>query len=155
MKKVFRMKYEPCNGECYVGPDVINLSFLAGNLVELKKITTKLIKAHEPLCGDVNLAYAIDYDEINKLFIGTFLHYGKLELFSGKDILYVLNQLCDAAITHFSSPEGRIELQSSSALGHDVCEHGKDEDLLRFMIKYSGIPTPNGVDAFIEEMKSA
>jgi hypothetical protein len=155
MKKVFRMKYEPCNGECYVPDDVINLSFLAENLIELKKITAKLIKAHEPLCGDENLAYAIDFDDVNKLFIGTFLHYRKLELFCGKDMLSVLNQLCDGAIAHFASPEGLRELKSAAALGHDVCEHGKDEDLLHFMIKHSGISTPNGVEAFINEMKSA
>lgn len=155
MNKAFRMKYEPCDGACYVAPDVVNLSFLAENLVELRNIINKLIRAHEPLCGNQNVAYGIDYDDKNKVFVASFLHYGKLDLFCQSDLLSVLHELCDRAIAHFDSPEGKRELESSIVSGHDVCEHGKDDELLVFMIKNSGIPTPNGVDAFINEMRHA
>ncbi|UVL81861.1 hypothetical protein LOY35_16665 [Pseudomonas sp. B21-028] len=155
MRKAFRMKYEPCLGTCYVKPDVVDLSFLADDLVALREITKKMIKAHEPLCGNEGIAYGIDFDEENNLFIAFFLHFGKIELFSENKLLGVLHRLCDGAIAHFESATGKEELKAHPGSGHDVCEHGKDDDLLHFMIKHSGIKTPDGVDAFIEKMKKA
>ncbi|HDY9042735.1 TPA: hypothetical protein RRI59_000366 [Klebsiella pneumoniae] len=155
MRKAFRMKYEPCLGTCYIDRNVADLSFLANDLVALREIVIKMIKAHEPLCGNEGIAYGIDFDEENNLFIAFFLHFGKVELLSDKSLIGVLHHLCDVAIEHFESDTGKDELKSHPGSSHDVCEHGKDNDLLHFMIKHSGIETPDGVGAFIDNMMKA
>src|SRR5687768_15094160 len=107
MRKIFRMKHEPCTGACYAGGDVVDLSFLAHNKAELRRILEKMIRAHDPICGNENLSYAIDLDERTGIFVASFIHYGKLDLFCNRDLLQLLHELFDFAIAHFNSPNGR------------------------------------------------
>ena len=82
MRKIFRMKYEPCSGTCYYTHEVVNLTQLANDKGALKHLLMRMVAAHEPLCGNENIAYGVDYDESSKIFIASFLQYGKLELFA-------------------------------------------------------------------------
>ena len=163
------MQYEPCNGECYAydggdddnsddrpdGDDTLPLGPLRFDKPRLKRIMDKLIAMHEPLCGNKNLRYGIDLDEKNDLFIGSFWHYGKLELFTGKKLYDLVEEMADFILAFYKTEAYAEESKDDKGLGHSVCEYGEDDDLRRFMIRTSKIPTPNGVDAFLEELKSA
>ncbi len=169
MRKIFRMQYEPCNGDCYAydpsddtdspddtkDDDQLPLGPLRFDKPRLKAIIDKLVAMHQPLCGNVNLRYGIDLDEENKLFIGSFWHYGKLELFTGKELYILVEQMADYILAFYKTEAYAEESKNDKGLGHDVCHYGEDQDLRRFMIRVSGIPTPNGVDAFLEELQSA
>jgi len=170
MRKIFRMQYEPCNGDCYSyddsdddnssesdseDSDQLPLGPLRWDLKRMKNIIDKLVAMHQPLCGNVNLRYGIDLDETNNIFIGSFWHYGKLELFTGKDLYNLVESMADFILTFYTTEAYAEESKNDKGLGHSVCHYGEDQDLRRFMIRASRIPTPNGVDAFLEQLQSA
>lgn len=152
MRKIFRMQYEPCNGDCYAWDDVLPLVDVEGDIKHLKELMDKFILAHNPLCGNINLRYGIDFDEQSRLFIGSFWHYGKLELFTNSNSLVLVEQLLDYAIAHYKTDIGKAELATDSGLGHRVCHYDEDKDLRRFIVKASGIKLPYGVDAFLSSL---
>lgn len=135
MKKVFRMQYEPCNGDCYAhGQEFFKLmKSLLDDEAKFKTLTEKLVKIHEPLCGNVNLRYAMDLDENTGVYIGTFTHYGRLELFSNKDPIKLMDEMADNILKHFKSDRWQEELEMEKGLGHSVCHYGEDEDLRKFI----------------------
>lgn len=140
MKKVFRMQYEPCNGDCYHPHNVFTgIKELESNPERLKEVTDKLLKIHEPLCGNVNIRYGIDQDVETGLYIATFWHYGKLEMFSNKNDLRLIEELADCVIAYFDSEAGKKELASDPGLGHKVCAYGEDESLREFVLKTANI----------------
>lgn len=139
MRKLFRMKYEPCDGRCYAWEDVINMEELGVDVKSAAALLDRIINIHEPACGNENLAYALDYDEDSKVFIASFIHYGSLDLFADQKALGALNKLIDAALLYYSTEEYKTLVKEKPGKGHDVCEHGEDHDLRRFAMKFSGL----------------
>ena len=177
MRKIFRMQYEPCNGQCYAwddddddtstssggggggsdddddrDSDILPLRALRNDPVRLKRVMDKLVAMHQELCGNKNLRYGIDLDEDNHIFIGSFWHYGKLELFTDKNHIALIEKMADFVLPFYQSEAYHEESKHDKGLGHEVCEHGEDDNLLRFIIRSSKIPTPNGVDAYLNEL---
>lgn len=161
MRKVFRMQYEPCDGLCYAPSydpmDENYESFFAirglkDDKPRLAKLLTKLTEIHEPLCGNKNMRYAIDKDDVAGTFVGSFWHYGKLELVLGDNLLNTIEDLSELILRHFQTQSHKQDLKNDPGLGHSVCEHGVDEDLRTFVIEQARIPTPNGVEAYLQEL---
>ncbi len=138
MRKIFRMHYEPCQGLCYSWEDVVDVSELASDPERYARLKASMIQIHEPSCGDDQIRYAIDLDEDNALFVASFMHYGKLELLSGKNLVDLLEEFCVMVTAYWESDVGVLELEAGNGVGHDVCEHGKDHQLDAFMDKFSG-----------------
>lgn len=168
MRKVFRMQYEPCNGDCYAWGDdddddvkhentasFSSIRSLKDNLPRLKSLMDRLVKIHEPLCGNANMRYAIDQDTKTGLYVGSFWHYGKLELVMNSTILNTLEDLIEMVLKHITSEAGIAEVAADPGLGHSVCHYGEDQDLRKFVLKAAKIPTPNGPDAFLEQLQTA
>jgi hypothetical protein len=139
MRKLFRMKYEPCSGRCYAPDEVIKLSNYNLSVVDAAILLERIIKIHEPACGNENLSYGMDYDEETKVFISSFQHFGMLDIFSATDGVSALNKLIDAALEFFDSEQGKELLRTNPGKGHDVCEHGEANDLRKFSLKFSGL----------------
>ena len=166
MRKIFRMQYEPCNGDCYAwdgdddndsgsdsdGDDTLPLGPLRSDPVRLKRIMDKLVAMHQELCGNVNLRYGIDLDEENKLYIGSFWHYGKLELFTHKNLYVLVEIMADYVLAFYQTDAYKEESKHDKGLGHDVCHYGEDDDLRRFIVRAAKIPTPNGVDMYLRDL---
>lgn len=179
MRKIFRMQYEPCNGECYAwdrddddrgsdsgsgsggsggsddddkDTDIMPLRALRNDPIRLKSVMTKLVSMHEELCGNKNLRYGIDLDEDRNIFIGSFWHYGKLELFTETCHIRLIEKMADFVIPFYKTEAYFEESKQDKGLGHTVCEHGENDNLLRFIIRTSKIPTPNGVDSYLQEL---
>jgi hypothetical protein len=168
MRKVFRMQYEPCNGDCYAwdrdddrddtpepppkDKDILPLHHLMNDRPRLKALMEKLVAMHQPLCGNRNLRYGIDLDEDKKLFIGSFWHYGRLELFTDTDMTKLIETMADYVLNFYTTDAYKEESKGDEGLGHSVCHYGEDDNLRRFIIRTSKIPTPNGVDAYIKEL---
>jgi hypothetical protein len=172
MRKIFRMQYEPCTGMCYawddswdkdddddsvpspIDPDgdILPLRALKNNPEKLKEIIGKLVAMHEELCGNKNLRYGIDLCEDSNLFIGSFWHYGKLELFTDKCHIKLLEKMDEFVLPFYKTEAYKKESKYDKGLGHSVCEHGENDNLIRFIIRSSRIETPNGVDAYIRNL---
>ncbi len=133
------MQYEPCNGTCYAYEDVFNLKELANDPERLETLMSKLLKAHGPACGNEHIRYGIDLDEKLNTFVGSFMHFNKLELVAGKDATQVLESLCDLVNDYYESEDGKKEIEANPGLGHSVCEHGEDTELRQFVLKASGL----------------
>lgn len=130
-RKIFRMGYEPCKGDCYAYDEVIPLSDLDPNKRE--RVTKKLLEMHAPMCGNEALRYGVDFDEERRLFVGFFYHYGTLETFLSTDMLGCVDQIADCALEHFASSQFKIESTGREGLGRSACAYGTDETLVDFI----------------------
>lgn len=133
------MKYESCTGMCYAWSDVVRIHDFGLNMKSASEFLHRLVKAHDQLCGNDQLAYALDVDEETETFVASFQRYGALDLFVGKTPLEAMNKLIDAALSYYESDEYRDNVAAKPGLGHDVCEHGEDKKLLDFAISFSGL----------------
>ncbi len=132
------MHYEPCQGTCYSWEDVVDVSELSSDPERYARLKASMIQIHQPACGDEKIRYAIDLDEANGLFIASFMHYGKLELLTGKNLVDLLEEFCVMVTAHWGTETGILELEAGGGFGHRVCKHGEDRQLNAFMDKFSG-----------------
>lgn len=163
MNKVFRMQYEPCNGMCYAwskdNGDENFESFKAMNafktdLPRLKKFFQMLTKVHEPLCGNEKLRIAIDVDTVANIYVGSFIHFNKLETVIGDNILDTLEAIFEITLGVYETEDFKKDLAANPGKGHNVCEHGEDHDLKVFVLRQAGIETENP-DQFLLELEKA
>jgi len=137
MRKLFRMQYEPCSGQCYAASEVLSLQGMS--VGQIKEVMDAMVAMHEPACGNRNVCLGLDLDEESGVFVGSFMHYGRLELVAGPTPLKTLLRLETLVWRHIQSEEWQVELASVPGLGHEVCEHGHDEDLRIFSLEHSGL----------------
>ena len=78
-RKIFRMGYEPCKGDCYCYDDVLPVDDLDPE--KRQAVIKKLLELHAPMCGNEALRYGVDFSEELRLFVGFFYHYGATETF--------------------------------------------------------------------------
>lgn len=159
MRKMFRMKYEACTGQCYAHSDVMRIHTLGLDVKGAAEFLKRLLKMHGPSCGNNSIEFRLDEDTFyrkvpiengyddhvfeNKAFtrfVASFWHYGTLDLFGGDTPLEALNKMIDAALAWYETKEGKelIERDSPPARA-SVCHHGTDEKLVEFAIEFSGL----------------
>jgi len=131
MRKIFRMGYEPCKGDCYFYDDVLPIDEL--NPARKQAVTQKLLDMHAPMCGNAALRYGVDLDEERRLFLGFFYHYGAFETFIGPDLLGVVDAIAESALAHFKSEQFKAEQAAAPGLGRGACAYGSDESLVDFI----------------------
>lgn len=155
MRKLFRMKYESCSGQCYAYSDVMRIHTLGLDATGAATFLNRLVSMHEPSCGNPNIEFRLDADEFTRgrtisdgdtgdyvyaqdtRFVASFYHYGSLDLFAGDSPLEAMNLLIDAALAFYKSDE--YLAQANKGSGHGVCHHGDDRKLIEFAISFSGL----------------
>jgi hypothetical protein len=153
------MRYEPCTGRCYAYSDVMRIHTLGLTTANAAAFLERLVKIHEPSCGNSEIQFRLDADEFTRIvhwqtdddedsdteqhtrFVASFYHYGSLDLFAADTPLEALNQMIDAALVYYESDQYQADLASRPGFGHDVCEHGDDKKLIEFAISFSGLGT--------------
>lgn len=166
MRKLFRMKYEPCTGRCYAYSDVMRIHTLGLDARGAAEFLRRLVAVHEPSCGNEHLQFRLDVDEFTAVdydllhgerrvetqrFVASFYHYGALDLFAADTPREALDQMIDAALAYYASDQYREDLASRGpGLGHEVCEHGDDKKLVEFAIAFSGLSAAEQ-DALLEQ----
>ena len=72
MRKMFRFKYEPCKGDCYVWCD--SLPEELNKLSEEKRrlIVELMVKAHDRLCDNPDYSFGIDREDSSGMFVAHF-----------------------------------------------------------------------------------
>lgn len=160
MRKLFRMKYESCTGQCYAHSDVMKIHTLGLDLEGAVTFLKKLLQVHGPSCGNDSIQFRLDADEFERdgyreaaqvglvptknkdvRFVASFYHYGSLDLFAGDTPLEAMNKMMDAALAWYESDEGfgLVERDSPNAWRANVCHHGTDDKLINFAIEFSGL----------------
>ena len=128
---LFRMKYQPCSGACYAPDEVLDLASVPEP--ERTALVSGLISIHEPACGNDKVRYALDLDEGDGLFIASMIIDGELTLYTSRSAVGALVDLIAGASAFWETEHGK----QIAALGdHDVCEHGKDQDLRSFCYEH-------------------
>lgn len=89
MRKIFRMKYESCSGQCYAYSDVMRIHTLGLDARGAAAFLKRLLAMHAPSCGNDSLQFRLDQDSwIPKdsasqatatRFVASFWHYGSLD----------------------------------------------------------------------------
>ncbi len=117
LRKIFRMGYEPCKGDCYCYDDVLPIDEL--DSTRKAAVVQKLLDMHAPMCGNEALRYGVDL----------------VETFLGTDMLGVVDQIADSALAHFASEQFAKEAALAPGLGRGVCAYGNDASLVDFIQK--------------------
>lgn len=152
MRKLFRMKYEPCVGQCYAYSDVMRIHTLGLDARGAAAFLRRLLAAHAPSCGDPGIEFRLDADEFTRSeynggdykdvedvrFVASFYHHGALDLFASDTPLGALDQLIDAALAYYETQAFK-SLHDETLLRERVCEHGTDEKLVSFALAFSGL----------------
>ena|SRR5271165_5495898 len=98
MKKLFRFQYEKCNGTCYAPEDTFKEALKNVPEKELETLIMNIVEAHDSTCDDPEQRFSVDYDENNKIFIGSFINGKTLDLFSDKSFVNLINSLTSHVI---------------------------------------------------------
>lgn len=152
MRKIFRMAYESCSGQCYAYSDVMRIHTLGLDVRGAAAFLARLLDMHRPSCGNPNLQFRLDADEYTEYdfdydvehprtrFVASFYRYGALDLYGGATAREAMDKLIDGALAWYASDEGREKLGSSPGAGREsVCHHGTDEKLVDFALAFSGL----------------
>jgi hypothetical protein len=116
MRKLFRFKYEPCNGTCYA-PEKIFFRELS-ELTQASRIemVDTIVKAHDKLCDNPAYSFGIDLDEDLNVFVGVFVQPGRVDTFAGKTLEECVLKLCTAVInTNIPTQEGQCNFGNAGA----------------------------------------
>src|SRR5690349_3415123 len=105
MRKMFRMKYESCSGQCYEYSDVMRIRNLGLDAQGAAEFLKRLVAMHDPSCGNDQIAFRLDVSDEHDMFVASFQRYGSLDLFMDKTALGAMNKLIDAALGYYQSDE--------------------------------------------------
>jgi hypothetical protein len=145
MRKLFRMAYESCSGQCYAYSDVMRIHTLGLDIKGAAEFLRRLLAMHAPSCGNPNIQFRLDHDEDLGIFVASMHRYGQLDLFAGKTPLEAMNKLIDGALAYYTTTDfkaNRREDLDHGVIRADragVCHHGTDDKLINFAIEFSGL----------------
>ena len=72
MRKLFRFKYEPCNGDCYAWCDHLPNELMKVSEEERQTIVGLMVEAHNKLCDNPEYSFGVDLDEGTRIFVAHF-----------------------------------------------------------------------------------
>lgn len=154
MRKLFRMKYEPCNGDCYAECAVVDLRSMKLAKNEAVDFFRKLLAVHLPACGNSQLMFRVDVDDEYNMFVATFEHYGVTDMFMSDSSKGAMTKLINAVLAYYETDEYKALVAANPGLGHDVCHYGEDSKLIDFALKFSGLSEIEQAE-LREELKAA
>ena len=94
MQKLFRFKYEPCNGMCYAWCDKLTTELLKLTVGNRQALVATMTKAHDRLCDNPNYSFGVDVDAAGTTFVAHFRTPEKTDLYSSKDFVNVVSMVC-------------------------------------------------------------
>jgi len=98
MKKLFRFKYEPCNGTCYSYGDDFYYQLRNLSSKEKYELVELVVSAHDNLCDNPEYYFGLDKCEKTGLFIGHFIQPTRADIFTGTSLKECIEELCSYVI---------------------------------------------------------
>jgi hypothetical protein len=146
MRKLFRMKYESCSGQCYADEDVMRIHSLGLDAEGAAAFLRRLLAMHEPSCGNPQISFSLDVEDglVNQppIYVAAMQRYGSLDVHVGSTPREAMDKLIDGALAWYASVEYQMLESQQPGVGHGACHHGNDRDLVEFAIARSGLPLP-------------
>lgn len=130
MRKLFRFKYEPCNGTCYAFCEKLPEELRKLISEDRKILVDKMVKAHDKLCDNPDYSFGVDVDEINNVFVAHFRTPEKLDLYSDKSFSHVVEQVCKQVLAeNIPAVKGLCNYGNNGVedLGRDILRLCQDE----------------------------
>lgn len=98
MKKLFRFKYEPCNGTCYAWGDDFYEGLRSLSLKERTELVELVVRAHDKLCDNPEYYFGLDKCEKTGLFIGHFHQSSRIDFFIDVSLSTIIHELCEFVV---------------------------------------------------------
>lgn len=127
MKKLFRFKYEKCNGSCYTGGDDFYAELKPLSPEKKLSLVSEVVAAHNRLCDNPSFSFGLDKCEKTGLFIAYFLQPNRTDLFTDLSLETCIRDLCEFVMdTNVPTLKG-------------VCEFGShgNENLAELILAHS------------------
>ena len=98
MKKLFRFKYEPCNGTCYSHKPIFFSEMKKTDQSVREQLVNTIIQAHDKLCDNSDYYFGLDLCEESNVFIGHFVQPDRVDTFTGTTLERCVSKMCNAVI---------------------------------------------------------
>jgi hypothetical protein len=130
MRKMFRFKYEPCNGTCYAWCDT-----LIRRLRELpdsnrEALVALMVEAHDKLCDNPEYSFGVDTNNEQNVFVAHFRTPDKTDLYTSVNFKEAVAAVCKAVLeTDIPQISGACEFGDNGAenLGREILKFCTDE----------------------------
>jgi hypothetical protein len=129
MRKMFRFKYEPCNGTCYAWCDSLIRRLREMPDEDRRSLVVTMVQAHNRLCDNPAYSFGVDVDDSLRFFVAHFRTPEKTDLYSGMDFAAVVHQVCAAVMnTEIPVLSGACVFGDNGAedLGREILRHCTD-----------------------------
>ncbi len=130
MRKLFRFKYEPCNGMCYAWCDKLTIELRKLSDQHRQTLVALMVEAHSHLCDNPDYSFGVDVDEINGHFAAHFRTPTTTDLYSGDSFSGVVTRVCREVLgTHVPTVEGECVFGDNGAesLGEEILRFCTEE----------------------------
>jgi hypothetical protein len=130
MRKIFRFKYEPCNGKCYAWCKVLPKQLRQLTDDSRQSLVNKMVEAHSRLCDNVDYSFGLDLDEERNLFVAHFHSPEETTLFSSDSFGNCVLDVCEKVmLTNIPKGEGQCTYGENGTenLGLEILNACRDE----------------------------
>lgn len=98
MKKLFRFKYEPCNGTCYAHQPIFFSEMKKLTPLEKETLVAVIVKAHDQMCDNPDYYFGVDFCEDTNVFIGHFTQPNRCDLYTANTLAECVSKMCKDVI---------------------------------------------------------
>lgn len=130
MRKLFRFKYEPCNGTCYAWCDHLIEELRELDVTKRNQIVSLMVDAHNKLCDNPDFSFGVDVDENHTVFVAHFRTPERTDLFHSRVFSECVEKVCSEVLkTEIPQISGICQYGDNGAedLGNEILKYCQDE----------------------------
>lgn len=123
MRKLFRFKYEPCQGTCYAWCDALPEELNKLNEADKRLIVELMVSAHNKLCDNPEYSFGIDRQDKSGMFVSHFRTPERTDTFLDSSFFSSVQQICSVVLnTDIPQINGQCTFgdHGSEDLGRDI-----------------------------------
>lgn len=98
MRKLFRFKYEPCNGMCYAWCATLSEELMKLDEQDRQDTVDVMVKAHAHLCDNPNYSFGVDLSEKTRTFVAHFRTPEATDTFCSDEFRDCVKQVCEVVL---------------------------------------------------------
>lgn len=98
MRKLFRFKYEPCNGTCYAWCDALPEELNKLTDEDRRLLVFSLVQAHNKLCDNPDFSFGIDRDDNTGMFVAHYRTPEKTDTFLHPSFAESVRVICEVVL---------------------------------------------------------
>ena len=131
MRKIFRFKYEKCEGKCYAWCKVLQRELRKMPEDRRQDLVNLMVDAHNQLCDNPEYSFGVDVQEAKGIFVAHFRTPEKTDLFASNSFEECVVEVCKAVLdTKIPAPPEGVCVYGQNGtedLGNEILKFCKDE----------------------------